>query len=531
MTLRDAALLRQVLATVQGAPSLAYAINSITRAANALEDVPESEEAHKGLRPRGRTFYDHLIEQILERVKSAVSREELLEFVMEALGESGVGQSASGYLLMSTNVDSHGELTNMRVVRAVGFHPARMDNFITKRMEALAESPLLQAVLTDQREVEFLSTELTRGYSYDGEFDDLISDKRRGAWVCAIPLPSLNQRNANRMLVALYPVVGLPEQPALPKGANQEWRVFGFLRLAYELLNHQLESVAEQVLMQRREILADLGPGIVNHEINQQLTILDQTTKVMNISARELELKICAGDTSFLAIVQGIALTQTAIGRLHRIAHAFNNLERRDPKATVSLITVVDEVMTLLHYRLARYGIVVDVDDTGYDLVVETDIALVEHVVLNVVSNAIDAFDEDLGRSSIQKADNDGINGDEESPKSRIISIKFGESDEFVDVIIANNGPPISGVGPQTIFEKGITSKPYGVGHGLGLFVCRLVMNFLGGTIALLADDERVAGMNVGFLVTLPRIPRIDELMADSKILRQPTYFEQKKRK
>lgn len=69
---------------------------------------------------------------------------------------------------------------------------------------------------------------------------------------------------------------------------------------------------------------------------------------------------------------------------------------------------------------------------------------------------------------------------------------------------IGKSGPPIGLTRRERIFEKGVTTKPFGQGHGIGLYICRLIINLLGGRIELAPPDD---ALPVAFHLRLPRRP------------------------
>jgi signal transduction histidine kinase len=423
---------------------------------------------------------------------------------MERLGTHGGDSIAMGYLVLSGHVSSDGNhLTDLTVPQFQGYHANWVENFRREKLPSLVESTLIRRLLLDREPVDFIHTVFTRDFVYGGEFDMLLG-ARRNAWVNGIPLPSVDARQPNRALIALYPVAGASDRPALPRGAAQEERVFDFLRGGFDLLNHQLENIADQVMADRRSVLADLGPGIVNHEINQQLQVLRDATNIINLKARSLHRRFGTND-DIVDLAEGLKLAYAGTDRISGIAAAFNNLEKRQANAVVTIGQLVGEVCTLLHYRLVQLGIAVEYGPELQDIVVVTDAALVEHVILNLISNAIDAFKEDES------------NGD--AHPHRRIAIQISEDELAARIMIANNGPPIVLPQPDRIFEKGVTTKRHGIGHGIGLYICRLVMTFLGGSIRLAPDGDIAQGMSVAFHVRLPRrSERSDEMMAATRM-------------
>ncbi len=485
-------ILRFVRATLSKAGSLEEAIRNLDEVLGGTDEAQFGDELRVEAPTRGRSFYDELVTEILESVRAAISREALLSLVMTRCQDNARDSSALGYFVLSAYVAPDGsQLLDLTIPQFNGFQPQRMANLRATAGDRLIETPLTQRLLIDKDAIDFVPTEAARGYLYTGEFDMLFSDRQQGAWINAVPLPSIDSSQPNRALVALYPVVGHTGQPRLPRGAEQEARVFSFLRVGFDLLNHQIESLEEQVRKQRREILADLGPGIVNHEINQQIQVLRMAADVMNHKVRAIYASV--GDVDDMrGLIEGLRLTYSGIDRLKRIADAFNNLERRQVGAAVTVEALASEVETLLHYKIARAGVILDIASRLANEVLEIDSALVEHVFLNIINNAIDAFEER------------GWRGDIAAPVRRIVIDVITSTPALVEVRIGNNGPPIALSRRERIFEKGVTTKPFGQGHGIGLYICRLIMNLLGGHVELAPPDDTLA---VTFHLRLPRRP------------------------
>lgn len=478
--------LAKALELIDGAQSIEEAQRRLRAAISTLDRRPV-EDSSSTVRARGRSYFDQLIAQMLDQVKRAESREALIEDTLHALADDPETRAGICYLVLEGFVRPDGIIVDIRVAVAEAVNPHRLQNFKRDRLQSLADSPFFRSVLVDRETHEFLPTNFLQGISYFGEFDQLVDMRARGAWICALPLPPADANRPSRLLVVIYPIVGPEASPALPRGAMQEWRSLTFLRVAYEMLNHQLASTSEIVAQQRRDILADLGPGLVNHEINQQLRVLDESANLINWGLRQLETHVPADNLSFDAVVDGLVNVLSAVDRLHHIADAFNNLERRPTQEPVSIAGLIEEITTLLNYKMARAGAKLTFSgDTQVELV--TDASLIEQVVINVLANALDAIEEVSAAAPVV-------------PELRIAC---RSSEQRIEIDILNNGPPIQLTRPERIFEKGFTTKRRGIGHGLGLYLCRVVMTYLGGNITLLETDQLELGFNAGFRLDLP---------------------------
>jgi len=79
------------------------------------------------------------------------------------------------------------------------------------------------------------------------------------------------------------------------------------------------------------------------------------------------------------------------------------------------------------------------------------------------------------------------------------LSISIGSADRFVRVEITDSGSGISAEIAGRIFEPFFTTKKDGRGMGLGLGICKSIVEAHGGTIAFESKPGRTA-----FAVTIP---------------------------
>ncbi len=80
------------------------------------------------------------------------------------------------------------------------------------------------------------------------------------------------------------------------------------------------------------------------------------------------------------------------------------------------------------------------------------------------------------------------------------IEVRTGTEDGFAVITVSDTGAGIPEDIRQRIFEPFFTTKPVGVGVGLGLSLCAMVMDQVGGTIAL---DSRI-GFGTRFTLRIP---------------------------
>jgi C4-dicarboxylate-specific signal transduction histidine kinase len=102
---------------------------------------------------------------------------------------------------------------------------------------------------------------------------------------------------------------------------------------------------------------------------------------------------------------------------------------------------------------------------------------MVEHAIANILRNAVDAL--------------------ENRPDGRI-DISARRAGEMIDLHIADNGPGMDDDIAVNLFSPFITTKEKGT--GLGLPLCRTMVEANGGKISLIRHDDR----GTVFSITLP---------------------------
>jgi CheY-like chemotaxis protein/anti-sigma regulatory factor (Ser/Thr protein kinase) len=145
----------------------------------------------------------------------------------------------------------------------------------------------------------------------------------------------------------------------------------------------------------------------------------------------------------------------------------------------IDLSTVVESVLKLLRKEIeARARLDVSLAETPP--VVGNEARLVQ-VVMNLVMNAIQALPQG-------------------APSEHRISVSVHGEGTQVIVEVSDSGPGVTPEDRERIFDPFVTTKPVGVGTGLGLFVCRNVVRSLGGEVTV---GDRPGG-GASFRVALP---------------------------
>lgn len=174
---------------------------------------------------------------------------------------------------------------------------------------------------------------------------------------------------------------------------------------------------------------------------------------------------------------------EQALEQIDRVAAATQDLmslARPRPSAETlgSVHEVIDKVLRLLHYdkRFRRHQVKYQAKPELPQLLMDSD--RIQQVLMNLLINARDALAEQPG----------------------VIEIHTDRDDDHLRVRIKDNGPGISKDDQARIFEPFYSTKAPGAGTGLGLSVCRDIIQSHGGHLKI--DSE--SGQGAEFTILLP---------------------------
>lgn len=205
---------------------------------------------------------------------------------------------------------------------------------------------------------------------------------------------------------------------------------------------------------------------VLTHEIMNSVTPISSLATVVE---GELDSKIKT---------ENLQLSKEEIGDMHlslqtiskrsagliRFVKEFKNLTHvPKPKLVEVEIKVLLEELTMLHKKeLADNGVAVEVKLESDDLKVLADKTMIEQVIINLIKNAIQAFDNQLTKK---------------------IVITAHDSDGHVIISVKDNGNGIDADALEKIFIPFFTTKK--TGSGIGLSLSRQIMRQHGGQISV----------------------------------------------
>jgi PAS domain S-box-containing protein len=235
----------------------------------------------------------------------------------------------------------------------------------------------------------------------------------------------------------------------------------------------QAEREGQREALAQSQKLADMGTLLasVAHELNNPLSILLGQAGLL---VRE------AGESPVARRAQSMA---QAADRCARIVRNFLSLARHhaSERERLTLNRVVEDAVELLAYAL-RVDDVELVLDLALDLpMLWGDPHQLHQVVVNCLTNAHYAARQE--------------------PRLRRVRISTERVGDGARLTVEDSGPGIPETIRQQVFEPFFTTKPAGEGTGLGLPLCRGIVEGHGGQVAI--DTSAVLG-GARVVITLP---------------------------
>jgi len=225
--------------------------------------------------------------------------------------------------------------------------------------------------------------------------------------------------------------------------------------------------------LHQREKLAALGSLLagVAHELNNPLSV---------VVARAVLLEE-QGDSKTKAAALKI---RTAAERCARIVRTFLAMARQQPpeRGPVAVNEVVTAALDIASYALRTSSVEVTLDLAKGIPLIHADADQLHQVLLNLIINA---------QQSVQ----------EQSPPRRLnITSCYDYLSDVVHISVQDNGPGIPAHLRARVFEPYFTTKPTGMGTGVGLAVSLGIVEAHGGTLTVACPTEGGAV----FTITLP---------------------------
>lgn len=239
----------------------------------------------------------------------------------------------------------------------------------------------------------------------------------------------------------------------------------------------ELKATQEKLIQSARlSAMGELAAAVA-HQINNPLTTIVLDAELLLDGQKPGTVLF----DSLSAILRAGKRASSVVRRL--LSSARPDTQNAPPVPVDVLVTIQETVALVLPYfERSAMHLFIDVPETRLPPVQAPPGAL-DDVWLNLLLNAHDVL---VGH------ENPTVN----------VSVGYVPKDNVVQVIVADNGPGIPDAIRPMIFEPFFTTKPHGEGTGLGLYICRQVIERVDGQISV----ERNKNGGASFVVRLPSV-------------------------
>jgi PAS domain S-box-containing protein len=301
---------------------------------------------------------------------------------------------------------------------------------------------------------EMLGKPLTAlfGRSSDKDFKALLADVIEKGSVRDHPMPGMTK--AGRRLDLSLSWGGAHQDFWM----NQEWAVV--IRDVTEAKKIQRQLISSEKLSAVGQLISGIA-----HELNNPLTAVVGYADILNEESAEGGVKAEELRNDLRIINENAIRCRKIIDNLLLFVRQ-GEVEKRP----VRLDEVVKASLDLLDYKMRKAGVTLAEVEVPEDLPrVKANFQQVQQVFVNLVNNACDAMSSWNG--------------------ARRVSVRAELLDGRVRLEVRDTGPGVPADIQGRLFEPFFTTKSAGRGTGLGLSVCRQILEDHGGQLGLLSRE------------------------------------------
>ncbi len=228
------------------------------------------------------------------------------------------------------------------------------------------------------------------------------------------------------------------------------------------------DEEARLIADSRLQALGEMVGGIA-HEIANPLTVIQGVVRSMQAKCRKHESIGRAELKSFAATIEETLMSA------HKILQAMRKLVRDgagEPRVSVVVEDIVEMTLTACRHRFANEGVALRYEPANSQLT----ICCVEHQIgqalLNLLQNALDATAEQVSAP-------------------RWVEVGISHSTDDVQLWVRDSAPGVNPEIEERIMEPFFSTKRVGQGMGLGLSICRRIMQQHGGQLLYTATPQK----------------------------------------
>ncbi len=234
------------------------------------------------------------------------------------------------------------------------------------------------------------------------------------------------------------------------------------------------EERTKMIQTSKLATLGEMSSGIA-HEINNPLAIVAGSASVIRDYHDDKE--------KVLAMAEKIEKATSRINKIVKGLKKFSRSAECTTKEIHTLNSIVEESLELTRARAVRHNVDLKIDIID-PVKIECDEVQISQVIVNLISNAIDA-----------------VAGE----KGAWVAVSMQEDSHITQLIVKDSGDGIGFETLEKIFVPFYTTKEVGKGTGLGLSISKGIVEEHYGDL----DYQKLDG-HTAFILTLPKYRKID---------------------
>jgi len=425
----------------------------------------------------GHRAYDNLLIEMIEKINSFITREELVNLFSDSLLEL----SSFSYLaVLETTKD---------VVET--FDDVDIFYLRAKKNEEYLKKEILQDTFNNRIKSENRDFNFKLFNQYIQKNEENIgwgtawtnlsfclkfvpfSQYEKGGWINMVHLKRATVKHPHRFLILWYP---MKNEETIPDTFAQDERTLYFFQKFYNLVSFSLKSKAKNIYEQKVNLLKDIAPSTISHEILTNITQPIYTFEQIKDTIEDKEIREIVERN-----IEMLKYTRDMADSLLLFTKRASNME-------IQLSVLFRKIKKLTKHLLSRESAILTVEVSD-NLILSSDEGLLMQVLINLIMNSLEAYKE-------ANIDND-----------RVIHLKANlKSGTNIEITVNDNAMKISPSIEKEIFEQGFTTKRSS-GHGLGLTISSYIARYLGGELSL----KRGMIYKTTFLLVVPLDYRIEQ--------------------
>ncbi len=221
--------------------------------------------------------------------------------------------------------------------------------------------------------------------------------------------------------------------------------------------------------------LGTLAAGVA-HELNQPLMVI-----------RTYVQMLLKGTDETFNNYEEMKMIEKNTGRMKRIIDHLKDFSRQTPSEVqpVDVNEMIDDAFLMMTEQLNREDIVVERHLSDQLPKVQGSLHQLEQVFVNLITNAMDAIRDkrENGGTIVETAPEQ--KSSQSNGKVEIITRLAGDAEDFVEILVSDNGCGVPGDIAARVFDPFYTTKDVGRGTGLGLSISYGIIKDHKGTIEI----------------------------------------------